>query len=794
MLGLNCVLLLGNYYAYDNPSALNPLLRQYLRPVIDDDAYQYLFGLLYSVYSLPNILLPFVSGYLVDRLGTAWVLMVFSFCVTAGQILFTIGVSLRSVPLMILGRVLFGIGGESIAVAQSCITTRWFLHAELGLALGLNLAVPRVGSVLNSIMSPWWGARLGVVNALWVGAGWCAMSWLSACILVFIIGTDPTTNIDPITETVEQKPTTLKEELLNVIRSIHRSFSLFPREFWLLCIIVFLIYGTIIPFNTIVIPFLLTSFYRGDCELAGRLMSIPDSVCAILVPVCGLIVDRWGRRGEWLMVCTATMGIVHVALSLMGTHHSSGSDGGLVSLLVLLGIGYSIYGVAFWSSVACLFAGPTPATSAQGSDDLVLEHAEFVDEDSPLLHQEPSDTSNQQQRRLLLIDRMAQSTITTTSELFSMHSPLLLRKSLSRLSTTSLPILAASRALKARTAGGGGAAVVGVSPLLLSTGRMGGGLNSGLLPGTSQTEYFATPPTQNQRRALFPGMSPLTSRNANPNYAPRTPQHPLANSTSIPSAAACSERNQDQINRSEEGALPPSLNTILIDDLLVQPTIQSQLTSTTTSAVKSPGGEDEENQLTITSGHDGFMGEDEDKQRLLPPTSSEGMEGSVAVVGVGPDEGTLAIAYGLSSSAMNLALTLIPLLTAAIQRYAHHQYELGHPDVHSPDNGTTASTPYFIRALADDDDVGKECPLNTGMYAQEFTPVLLFFAAESFLACLLAASVTLMDRKWGRLRVSHLANDSGGDDVQFVGKDGDFGDEFSNERRADFERDGDMNE
>jgi MFS family permease len=49
-----------------------------------------------------------------------------------------VGVSLKSFGVMLIGRVLFGIGGESISVVQSSITTGWFKNKELAFALGLS--------------------------------------------------------------------------------------------------------------------------------------------------------------------------------------------------------------------------------------------------------------------------------------------------------------------------------------------------------------------------------------------------------------------------------------------------------------------------------------------------------------------------------------------------------------------------------------------------------------------------------------------------------------------------------
>jgi hypothetical protein len=102
------------------------------------------------------------------------------------------------------------------------VTTQWFINKELAFALGMNLAVPRVGSVLNAFFSPMIAASwnrvdnftlpmnstvpgapnnmpthftgFGVPVAIWVGFGMCFMSLTCACILAFVVGTEPPTN------------------------------------------------------------------------------------------------------------------------------------------------------------------------------------------------------------------------------------------------------------------------------------------------------------------------------------------------------------------------------------------------------------------------------------------------------------------------------------------------------------------------------------------------------------------------------------------------------------------------
>lgn len=141
------------------------------------EVHQYQLNMLYSAYSLPNIILPLAGGYLIDRLSASRMLILFSLCICLGQGVFAIGLSFKSITVMVLGRFIFGIGGECLEVAQAKITTDWFKSRWLGLALGLNLSSARIGTALNDNLSPAIATTAGgVLAASWTGFGVCILS------------------------------------------------------------------------------------------------------------------------------------------------------------------------------------------------------------------------------------------------------------------------------------------------------------------------------------------------------------------------------------------------------------------------------------------------------------------------------------------------------------------------------------------------------------------------------------------------------------------------------------------
>ena len=102
------LLMLGNYYVYDSIGPVADLLERQL------GYSQTQIGTLNAVYSLPNIFLVLVGGVLTDRLGARRVVFWATLLCLVGAVLTALG---SFFPVMVLGRLLFGIGAETMIVA-----------------------------------------------------------------------------------------------------------------------------------------------------------------------------------------------------------------------------------------------------------------------------------------------------------------------------------------------------------------------------------------------------------------------------------------------------------------------------------------------------------------------------------------------------------------------------------------------------------------------------------------------------------------------------------------------------
>mmetsp|Transcript_26369 Transcript_26369/g.57769 ORF Transcript_26369/g.57769 Transcript_26369/m.57769 type:complete len:470 (-) Transcript_26369:160-1569(-) len=383
VLVLSSLMQLGNYYCYDNPAALLVEMREQFSEGPQKAQFDFYYEMLYSVYSLPNIFLPLLGGLLVDRVGMLFSIVLFSSLLLGGQVLFALGDTISSLNVMLLGRALFGLGGESMAVAQSSVVAQWFQGKELAMALGVNLSFSRLGSVVNNAISPAIARMASVSVALWFGALVCLCSWASALALSLVdrhhtrairraerrwrheqmrqqLQHDTSAKLPPVKEATER-----------ISLSDTRSFS---SAFWILALCTVVIYSSVLPFNNIAEALLQDRDYfkygtrwrdahnrtfvyspetpnppGTDCHsFAGQrlpfckaraaakehvsiVMSEPYVMSACVSPVLGHLVDQRGGRAGLIVVSAMTLSIVHVLLGFSS----------IPAFLLLFGVGFS---------------------------------------------------------------------------------------------------------------------------------------------------------------------------------------------------------------------------------------------------------------------------------------------------------------------------------------------------------------------------------------------------------------------------------------------------------------------
>jgi MFS family permease len=310
----------GSYYAYDALSPLADVLKQQLR--FSDEN----IGLLQAIYSFPNIFTVVIGGFIIDRLGLRKSLMIFGVLCLVGP---AITASSGHLSVMAAGRLIFGMGAESLNVAVTAALARWFKGKELSFAFGVNLTICRLGS-FAALNSPTW-ARAAYANWRWPFLIALALSVF--CVVGAIVYW--------IMEAQAEKNFHLGEASTDKV--VFRDLFNFGVSYWYIVALCVTFYSAIFPFQTFAVKFFIEA-HGTSREFGGFLSSTLTLFAMIATPLFGLWVDRIGKRA--LLMMFGSLLLVPVYLMMAYTHVN------LYVPMALMGVAFSLIPAVMWPSVA----------------------------------------------------------------------------------------------------------------------------------------------------------------------------------------------------------------------------------------------------------------------------------------------------------------------------------------------------------------------------------------------------------------------------------------------------------
>ena len=143
---------------------------------------------------------------------------------------------MQKYELMLIGRIIFGLGNGSLTIVQNKITATWFEGKELALAFGFTMSMSRAGSVLNFNLSPHICDSIGLVNTLWFGVGLTGIGLISAVTVSWL-------------DSAGTKILAKNAGLVEAPRKMKVSDVLkYPKAFWALTAALCFFYNGIFPF------------------------------------------------------------------------------------------------------------------------------------------------------------------------------------------------------------------------------------------------------------------------------------------------------------------------------------------------------------------------------------------------------------------------------------------------------------------------------------------------------------------------------------------------------------------
>ncbi|XP_026281506.1 major facilitator superfamily domain-containing protein 1 [Frankliniella occidentalis] len=329
---LMCLLGFGSYFCYDNPAALQDNFMQDLK--INTSQFVYL----YSWYSWPSVVLCVVGGFLMDRVfGIRLGTVIFALLVVIGVSIVALGAILNKFWLMVAGRFIFGIGGESLAVAQNTYAVLWFKGKELNMVFGLQMSFARVGSTVNfSVMEPiyrW-------VNTYYEGytCTGVVLFFASITTVVSLLSTIILAWMDRRAERLLKRRDNQSGEVVRIT-----DIKDFPLSFWMIALVCVAYYVAIFPFIALGKVFFIRKFNMTPDE-ANTVNSIVYTISAVSSPLFGIVVDKLGRN---LICCFVSILVTiasHAILAFTFLNPFIGTS--------LMGLGYSMLASGLWPMVS----------------------------------------------------------------------------------------------------------------------------------------------------------------------------------------------------------------------------------------------------------------------------------------------------------------------------------------------------------------------------------------------------------------------------------------------------------
>ncbi|KAJ8368807.1 hypothetical protein SKAU_G00088350 [Synaphobranchus kaupii] len=331
-----CFLGFGSYFCYDNPAALQIQVQKDMKLTTSQ------FMQLYAWYSWPNVVLCFFGGFLLDRVfGIRLGTVIFSLFVCFGQVIFAAGALFNAFWLMEVGRFVFGIGGESLAVAQNTYAVSWFKGKELNLVFGLQLSMARLGSTVNMNIMGWVYGHMQSLQGstghttlgatLMIAGVTCLFSLVCALVLGYL---------DKRAEKILNKEQGKTGEVIKLTDVKDFSFSL-----WLIFLICVAYYAAIFPFIGLGQVFFIEKFNFSPAE-ARAVNSIVYIISAPASPILGFLVDKTGKNVIWVLCAVVATLAAHMMLAFTFWNPWIAMS--------LLGVSYSLLACALWPMVAFL--------------------------------------------------------------------------------------------------------------------------------------------------------------------------------------------------------------------------------------------------------------------------------------------------------------------------------------------------------------------------------------------------------------------------------------------------------
>lgn len=242
----------------------------------------------------------------------------------------------KQVLVACLGYAVFAVGTENCGITVTKVIARWFRGYETALAMGIQVAVARLGTALALAVSPILAKNFEVSTPL-------LMAWVLLVIgllayLVFCVMDSRLDKQEGAFVADDADDETFKLGDLTII--------LKSKGFWLIALLCLCFYSAVFPFLKYATSLMINKYYV-DPTLAGFLPSILPFGNLLMTPIFGGIYDKYGKGATIMVIGSVLLIIVHLLFAMPMLNYWWFA----ALIMVLLGVAFSLVPSAMWPSV-----------------------------------------------------------------------------------------------------------------------------------------------------------------------------------------------------------------------------------------------------------------------------------------------------------------------------------------------------------------------------------------------------------------------------------------------------------
>lgn len=318
------------------------------------------YGIFSGAYGYLNVFLLMIifGGLILDKFGirftglTSALLMIIGTAIkylaiegilpTEGAIF---GIKMQ-VVLASLGFAIFGVGCEIMNITVTKIIVKWFKGKEIALALGLQVAIARIGTIMALMFAMPIAEYFGVMeNGRLVDYNQ-SMPILMCLLFLCIgfIGFVGYTFYDKKLDAQAGSDNGADDEEQFKVSDVSKVIK--NKGFWLIAIICVFFYSAVFPFLKYATDLMINK-YNVEPSLAGIIPSILPFGTMVLTPFFGMMYDRKGYGASIMIFGSLLLVLVHLFFALPVLNYWWFAT----ILMFILGAAFSLVPSAMWPSV-----------------------------------------------------------------------------------------------------------------------------------------------------------------------------------------------------------------------------------------------------------------------------------------------------------------------------------------------------------------------------------------------------------------------------------------------------------